>query len=142
MYKGGRDLSFEEARKLIEFYGIADDGEAGAQKIERKGETPEDWGISLVPEIDLGFSMGGGTVLEQYEQRGMVPFKADWLRGLYSGSLSQLVVARGEGDSMQPTILDGDIVLIDTSQNSIRAQDRIWAVAYGDLGMPAAILLA
>jgi phage repressor protein C with HTH and peptisase S24 domain len=36
---------------------------------------------------------------------------------------------------MQPTILDGDIVLIDTAQRSIRQQDRIWAVAYGELGM-------
>ena len=36
---------------------------------------------------------------------------------------------------MQPTMLDGDIVLIDTAQKDIRQQDRIWAVAYGDLGM-------
>lgn len=36
---------------------------------------------------------------------------------------------------MQPTILDGDLVLIDMAQNSIMAQDRIWAVFWGDLGM-------
>lgn len=45
------------------------------------------------------------------------------------------IEARGDGDSMQPTILDGDIVLIDTSQKTINKQDRTWAVSYGDLGM-------
>src|SRR3546814_6951458 len=36
---------------------------------------------------------------------------------------------------MTPTLLDGDIVLIDTAQKDIGQQDRIWALAYGDLGM-------
>lgn len=36
---------------------------------------------------------------------------------------------------MQPTLLDGDMVLIDTAQRQITKQDRIWAVSYGDLGM-------
>lgn len=130
LYKGDRDLTFDEARKLVRHYRIDQKG----GQVE-PGETIEDLGISLVPEIDLGFSMGGGTVLEQFEQRGQVPFKSDWLRGMHRGALSQLVVARGEGDSMQPTILDGDLVLIDTAQNAITSQDRIWAVAWGDLGM-------
>ena len=46
-----------------------------------------------------------------------------------------MFVARGEGDSMMPTLLDGDIVLIDTAQKQITQQDRIWALSYGDLGM-------
>lgn len=36
---------------------------------------------------------------------------------------------------MIPTMLDGDIVLIDTSQKRIEQQDRIWALGYGELGM-------
>ena len=36
---------------------------------------------------------------------------------------------------MQPTILDGDIVLVDTAHRRIDDQDRLWAVAYGELGM-------
>ena len=52
-----------------------------------------------------------------------------------TGHFEELFVARGDGDSMQPTLLDGDIVLIDTSQKSINKQDRIWCVSYGELGM-------
>lgn len=92
--------------------------------------------LAIVPELEIGYSMGGGaTIFEQYEQKGVVPFQRAWLRSMMRGAISDLFVARGEGDSMQPTILDGDIVLIDTAQKDIRQQDRIWAVAYGDLGM-------
>lgn len=92
--------------------------------------------LTVVPELELGYSMGGGaTIFSDYEQRGVVPFQRSWLRGLMRGSFDQLFVARGVGDSMQPTLLDGDLVLIDASQRDIRQQDRIWAVSYGDLGM-------
>lgn len=92
--------------------------------------------LAIVPELEIGYSMGAGaTVFEQYEHKGIVPFQRAWLRSMMRGTIADLFVARGEGDSMQPTILDGDIVLIDTAQKTIRQQDRIWAVAYGDLGM-------
>lgn len=91
--------------------------------------------LAIVPELELGYSMGGGAVFDQYEQKGVVPFQRAWLRSMMRGAIADLFVARGEGDSMQPTLLDGDIVLIDTAQKDIRQQDRIWAVAYGDLGM-------
>lgn len=91
--------------------------------------------LAVVPELELGYSMGGGAIFDQYEQKGVVPFQRSWLRSMMRGAIADLFVARGDGDSMQPTILDGDIVLIDTAQRDIRQQDRIWAIAYGDLGM-------
>ena len=45
------------------------------------------------------------------------------------------MIARGDGDSMMPTILDQDLVIIDTAQTTPRQQDRIWALSYGGLGM-------
>lgn len=92
--------------------------------------------LAIVPELEIGYSMGGGaTIFEQYEHKGVVPFQRAWLRTMMRGAIADLFVARGDGDSMQPTILDGDIVLIDTAQKDIRQQDRIWAVSYGDLGV-------
>lgn len=89
----------------------------------------------LLPEVDVALSMGGGATLEDFPVVQQVPFSRSWLRGLTSASPSQLMVARGDGDSMMPTILDQDIVIIDRSQNSIRQQDRIWALSYGGFGM-------
>lgn len=98
-------------------------------------QQAKEMGLSLVPELALGYSMGGGSIFTDYEHRGFVPFQRDWLRGFIKGSLADLFVARGAGDSMLPTMLDGDIVLIDTAQKQVDQQDRIWALSYGDLGM-------
>lgn len=98
-------------------------------------EMAKQLGFGLVPELELGYSMGGGAVFNDYRHVGVVPFPLTWLRSLMAGAMADLFVARGEGDSMQPTLLDGDVVLIDTAQRQITKQDRIWAVSYGDLGM-------
>lgn len=112
-------------------------------ELERATEAPESdieqqakaMGLSLVPQLELGYSMGGGSVFHDYEHKGFIPFQREWLRGFVKGTFADLFVARGAGDSMLPTMLDGDIVLIDTAQKRIDQQDRIWALSYGDLGM-------
>lgn len=108
----------------------------GEQQLTWRGpdsEAPE--GTVLIPQLDIGFSMGGGTVFEDYAQTALIPFPREWLRPMIGGTFGDLFVARGEGDSMMPTILDGDVVIIDTAQKTILKQDRLWCLSYGDLGM-------
>lgn len=101
--------------------------------------SPQDFaaelGLALIDEIDLALGMGATYMDGAFEVRGLAPFRIEWLRGLYEGPLSALKVVRGRGDSMEPTIRDGDIVLIDTSSQRLTEQDMIWAVSYGELGM-------
>lgn len=122
------DIQRAEVLKLA---GLTAEGEVPA----KPEDIARDLGITLVPELELGYSMGGGAVFSDFRQTGVVPFHRDWLRSIMRGSFGDLFVARGSGDSMQPTLLDGDVVLIDTSQKAITQQDRIWAVSYGDLAM-------
>jgi phage repressor protein C with HTH and peptisase S24 domain len=65
----------------------------------------------------------------------MVPFRQDWLDRLVRGFKADVFLTRGQGDSMMPTILDDDDVLVNRADNVIRQQDRIWALGYGELGM-------
>lgn len=132
LYKDGRDLSFEEGRKLIRHYNL--EAEAAERGVADFADMAAEHGISMVEEVDLALGLGAGY-LDHPESKGFVPFKADWLRGLFAGKLDNLKVVRGRGDSMRPTILDDDVVLVDLSQKTIDDQDRLWAVAYGDLGM-------
>ena len=100
-------------------------------------DMAEEQGWALIEEVDLSLGMGA-TFLDPDlvpESRGLVPFKVDWLRDIFRGPISHLKVVRGSGDSMEPTIRDGDFVLIDTSRQRLSEQDVIWAVSYGDLGM-------
>lgn len=115
--------------------GETDDPTPVAPRVSAMEALADEMDLAFLPELDIGYSMGGGTILESYEQKGVVPFSRAWLRSLMTGNVGDLFVARGDGDSMEPTLKDGDIVLIDTAQQTIRHQDRIWAVAYGDLGM-------
>jgi phage repressor protein C with HTH and peptisase S24 domain len=89
----------------------------------------------LLPEVEVGYSMGGGADISDFPVVQQVPFSRSWLASLTDSPPSQLFVARGEGDSMMPTILDGDIVIIDRGQKTMRQQDRIWALVYGGFGM-------
>lgn len=89
----------------------------------------------LLPEVEVSYSMGGGNVIEDWPVVRQVPFSRSWLRGFTTSSPEHLAVARGEGDSMMPTILDGDLVILDLSDRTIRQQDRIYALSYGGLGM-------
>jgi SOS-response transcriptional repressor LexA len=114
--------------------GETDDPAAGALSSFDRHEMAERLGLHLVPEHDTGWAMGEGTFLDVVEQTGFRAFDRQWLRSLSSGNLDKLFVAHGEGDSMEPTIHEGDVVLVDCAQNAIDRQDRIWALAIGGLG--------
>jgi phage repressor protein C with HTH and peptisase S24 domain len=92
-------------------------------------------GLKLIPEVDITYSLGGGAIAEDYPDSRMVPFRQDWLDRLTRGFKADVFLARGVGDSMMPTILDDDDVLVNRADNVIRQQDRIWALGYGELGM-------
>jgi phage repressor protein C with HTH and peptisase S24 domain len=119
-------------RWLLEGGDLERSTETAAGSFEQQAK---EMGLSLIPELELGYSMGGGSVFNDYHHKGFVPFQRDFLRSYMKGSFADLFVARGTGDSMSPTLLDGDIVLIDTAQKRIDQQDRIWALSYGELGM-------
>jgi phage repressor protein C with HTH and peptisase S24 domain len=100
-----------------------------------QSEIAEQLDAVMIPEVQVGLSMGGGSAIEDWPVVQMVPFSRTWLRGLTTSTADQLMVARGDGDSMMPTILDQDLVIIDRAQNTPRQQDRIWALTYGGWGM-------
>jgi phage repressor protein C with HTH and peptisase S24 domain len=115
--------------------GETDDATEGALPAPKAQDIAEQLDAVLIPEVQVGLSMGGGSVLEDWPVVQMVPFSRSWLRGLTTSSADQLMVARGDGDSMMPTILDQDLVIIDRAQNTPKQQDRIWALSYGGWGM-------
>lgn len=109
--------------------------DAGASNSLTREEVVDDLGLVMVEEVDLAYGMGGGSFSDQPPETKPIAFPAAWLRTLTKSLPETLFFARGRGDSMVPTLLDGDIVLIDRGQRTIFEQDAIWAVSYGELGM-------
>lgn len=87
-----------------------------------------------VAEIDLRYGMGA-TFLDDVVDATPRSFSRAWLRNFTDSAPDELFWARGQGNSMEPEIRDGDIVLIDRRQQSLVMADLIWAFAYGDTGM-------
>ena len=79
--------------------------------------------------LDLDLSMGDGSNLDDYADEGFIDFDPGILRRITRTPPERLYVARGSGDSMFPTLVNGDMVLIDPLQKVLNLQDRLWAIA-------------
>lgn len=114
--------------------GETDDPSAGALPIPTPERLAEQLDLVAVQEIDLKFGMGA-TDLELPVTSNIRHFSRDWLRQHTHASPEHLYFAQGIGDSMAPTLLDSDLLLIDTSEQIIRLADKIWAVSFYGSGM-------
>jgi phage repressor protein C with HTH and peptisase S24 domain len=62
-------------------------------------------------------SMGGGTLIETEDTPGRdFHFRRAWIRDRLKAAPSMLRVMSVQGDSMMPTLVDGDTVLVDMNQ--------------------------
>ena len=113
--------------------GETDDPSAGALPVPTAGVIADQLDLVQINEVSLDYGMGGSYLDAAVE---LTPryFPTVWLRSVTDTPPEALFFARGRGDSMQPTLLDGDMVLIDRSERQVREQDRIWAIAYGEIG--------
>jgi len=88
----------------------------------------------VLSQIDMRYGLGGSyfdtPVVEAKRQ-----FSRAWLREFTHTAPEHLFWALGDGDSMEPTIRSGELILIDRSHDTPRTADGIWALAWGDIGM-------
>lgn len=87
-----------------------------------------------IERIDMAYGLGG-TFSDVPIEREIEHFPRKWIESITHTPPSKLTFTLGKGDSMRPTIQDGDMVLIDRSQRSVHEQDAHWALTIGDVGM-------
>jgi phage repressor protein C with HTH and peptisase S24 domain len=90
--------------------------------------------IVWLKEVDQALGAGGGFFDGGTEER-LVPFPAHWLRSSVQGQIQSLVTMPCKGTSMEPTIIDGNLCIIDTSRTKLDEQDEIWACAFAGLAV-------
>ena len=141
-----RKLEETDRQKLARFFGV-DEAELGAPE-EKSLETvlARRDGWHDIPRLSLDASAGPGMLAHGEEAIGTIRFQARWLRqqGLDPGRLSAIAVA---GDSMEPTLRDGDEILVDRNQRALR--DGVHVVRLDDvlfvkrvaLGRPGSVTL-
>lgn len=90
-------------------------------------DAPE--GFILVPRYDVAASMGNGSVIHSEQVVDHLAFRAEWVRTELGTSPKNLILISAIGDSMEPSLRAGDLLLIDRSVESVR-QDAIYAIAH------------
>ena len=114
-----KKLDEEDRRTLARYFGVS---EALLGGREDAGEE-----LISVPVLDVRASAGPGAVAEDERARARLRFDPTWLHGLNLDP-RQLSVIQVVGDSMSPTLDDGDDILVDLSDGAANVRDGIYVL--------------
>jgi phage repressor protein C with HTH and peptisase S24 domain len=105
--------------------------EAGPGK---EGATVEVGGepLVLIPFYDVQASAGSGSLVQQERLRGRLAFRADWVYGELKVAPKSLALITATGDSMQPTVGHGDLLLLNIHETHVTG-DAIYALQMQDV---------
>ena len=81
----------------------------------------------MVPRYDVRAAAGGGAVIHSEQIVDHLAFKADWVRSTLRLNPAWLLLIEAVGDSMEDTISDGDLLLVNTHEPRIK-ENAIYAV--------------
>jgi phage repressor protein C with HTH and peptisase S24 domain len=118
-----RRLAEEDRRLLARYFGVDETLLGGTR-------SAADDALVSIPRLDVQASAGPGALDAEERRLGRIGFDAAWLRrlGLAGGAPGRLSVIRVDGDSMSPTLSDGDEILVDRDDDSGRLRDGIYVL--------------
>lgn len=123
-----RKLDEEDRRILARYFGVSEETLGGKMspiaQVERARGVPA---IVTVPRLSLGASAGSGSLDDDERAAGAMAFDAQWLRQL--GVRPQRVsIIRVDGESMAPTLSDGDDIMVDHDDGADRLRDGVYVL--------------
>lgn len=86
---------------------------------DKAGQSPTKDEYVLIPRFDVAGSCGSGCIIDNVDVKGGLVFSDEWITSQRLNS-EKLVVIHATGDSMYPTIEDGQVLLVDTSDTTPR----------------------
>lgn len=103
-----------------------------ADHLEPAGGLPgDDLDFCYVPVYDAAASAGHGAVIDQEQVSRVIGFRQDWLRSEFQASPQDLFLIHVAGESMEPTLRPGEIILVDKRMTHV-ASDGIYLVRLDD----------
>lgn len=127
-----RKLDEEDRRTLARYFGVTEQMLGGPDAPAQIAKRPMAARASLqrivsVPRLALGASAGAGSLDEDERAEGAVAFDAGWLRQI--GVKAEMVsIIRVDGESMMPTLSDGDDIMVDRADSADRLRDGIYVI--------------
>ena len=121
-----KKLREDDRRKLARYFSVSEaifggpPDEAGAD------------GLVSVNRHPVSVSAGPGAIPSREVGQPYFAFDDRWLKRLTGTPASQLSIVRVQGDSMAPTLNEGDDILIDTADCGERLRDGIYVLRVDD----------
>lgn len=111
--------------------GLGQKGESMLQVLD--AESLAGRSMVMLPRLDVEAAAGAGAVVTSEQVAEMVAFTAAWLRERHITPRSARILT-ARGDSMEPTIRDGDLLIVDTAIE-MAVDNGIYCIAYNGVLM-------
>ncbi len=85
----------------------------------------------LVPRYNVEASAGGGSVIHSEQIVDHLAFKASWVSKELGADPKNLLLIHSIGDSMEPTLRSGDLLLVDRNKARMKG-DGIYLINFDD----------
>lgn len=128
-----RKLDEEDRRKLARYYGVPESALGGPVDPPAPVAASRTRGARLVaiPRLAIGASAGPGALPGAEAVDAEFHVENGWLRRL-SANPANVSAIRVEGDSMMPTLADGDDIFVDRGDAAERLRDGIYVLRIDD----------
>ncbi len=113
-------LAEQDRHLLARYFGVEESLLGGAERAAGAMVT--------VPSLDVDAAAGAGAFDGDERGNGHIAFDPAWLRRVARGAPDQLSIIRVSGDSMAPTLTDGDDILVDQGDGAARLRDGIYVL--------------
>lgn len=130
-----RLLAFARAAGVDPYWLL--DGAGSMRSIEIPDKKLTNWSASVdlgeyapIPRVDVMAAAGDAVLLPTEEIVDFLLFKKSWLRRELGIDPQRAVVVQAKGDSMKPSIRDGDLLLVEVLQEPAN-DDGIYVINVG-----------
>ena len=120
-------LKEEERRKLARYFAISEALLGGPAEEPRDPDA-----LVSIKRHPVRASAGPGAIVSEGLGKPYFGFDERWLKALTATPAANLSIVRVEGDSMSPTLNDGDDILIDLGDCGDRLRDGIYVLRADD----------
>jgi len=122
-----KKLKEEERRKLARYFSVSEALLGGPAEASADSD-----GLLRVNRHPVAVSAGPGAIVAEELGKPYFGFDERWLKGLTQTPPSKLSIVRVEGDSMAPTLVAGDDILVDLADAADRLRDGIYVLRVDD----------
>lgn len=116
-----RKLSEDDRRTLARYFGVS-------EVLLGAPESRSDKTFVEIPVLDLAVSAGPGATPGLDLRLRSMAFDERYVRELTGGQKGELSIVRVKGDSMVPTLNDGDDIAVDRHDAVTRLRDGIYVL--------------